>query len=131
MFFGKLIQYLFLVFIGFLLILLVSIILETPATPQGEYHYSSFLKNNYGITAGILFLIAGLAVGYLMELKPWLAGICLILIFPITALYEATIYRGSHNLIPFEFLVFILYALPSLVGAYLGKWLSDRAEKNN
>jgi hypothetical protein len=131
MFFGKLIQYLFLVFIGFLLILLVSIILETPATPQGEYHYSSFLKNNYGITAGILFLIAGLAVGYLMELKPWLAGICLILIFPITALYEPTIYRGSHNLIPFEFLVFILYALPSLVGAYLGKWLSDRAEKNN
>jgi hypothetical protein len=131
MFFGKLIQYLFLVFIGFLLILLVSIILETPATPQGEYHYSSFLKNNYGITAGILFLIAGLAVGYLMELKPWLAGICLILIFPITALYEATNYRGSHNLIPFEFLVFILYALPSLVGAYLGKWLSDRSEKSN
>jgi hypothetical protein len=131
MFFGKLIQYLFLVFIGFLLILLVSIILETPATPQGEYHYSSFLKNNYGITAGILFLIAGLAVGYLMELKPWLAGICLILIFPITVLYEATVYSGSHNLIPFEFLVFILYALPSLVGAYLGKWLSDKSEKSN
>lgn len=131
MFFGKLIQYLFLVFIGFLLILLVSIILETPATPAGEYHYSSFLRNNYGITAGILYLIAGLAVGYLMELKPWLAGFCLILIFPITALYEATVYRGSHNLIPVEFLVFILYALPSLVGAYLGKWLSDRAEKNN
>ena len=82
MFFGKLIQYLFLVFIGFLLILLVSIILETPATPPGEYHYSSFLRNNYGITAAILYLIAGLAVGYLMELKPWLAGICLILIFP-------------------------------------------------
>jgi hypothetical protein len=131
MFFGKLIQYLFLVFIGFLLILLVSIILETPATPQGEYHYSSFLRNNYGITAAILYLIAGLAVGYLMELKPWLAGICLILIFPLTALYEATVYRGSHNLIPFEFVVFVLYALPSLVGAYLGKWLSDRAENNN
>ncbi len=131
MFFGKLIQYLFLVFIGFLLILLVSIILETPATPQGEYHYSSFLRNNYGITATILYLIAGLAVGYLMELKPWLAGICLILIFPITSLYEATIYRGSHNLIPFEFLIFFLYALPSLSGAYLGKWLSDRAEKTN
>ncbi|MEQ1625241.1 MAG: hypothetical protein ABL870_11150 [Sediminibacterium sp.] len=131
MFFGKLIQYLFLVFVGFLLILLVSIILETPATPQGEYHYSSFLRNNYGITATILYLIAGLAVGYLMELKPWLAGICLILIFPLTSLYEATIYRGSHNLIPFEFLIFFLYALPSLSGAYLGKWLSDRAEKTN
>jgi hypothetical protein len=131
MFFGKLLQYLFLVFIGFLLILLVSIILETPATPPGEYHYSSFLRNNYGITAAILYLIAGLAVGYLMELKPWLAGICLILIFPLTALYEATIYTGSHNLIPFEFLVFLLYALPSLAGAYLGKWLSDRAEKTN
>jgi hypothetical protein len=124
MFFGKLLQYLFLVFIGFLLILLVSIILETPATTPGEYHYSSFLRNNYGITAG-------LAVGYLMELKPWLVGICLILIFPLTALYEATIYTGSHNLIPFEFLVFLLYALPSLAGAYLGKWLSDRAEKTN
>ena len=58
MFFGKLIQYIFLVFVGFLLILLVSIILETPAGPQGEYHYSKFLRNNYGITAGILFCIA-------------------------------------------------------------------------
>lgn len=131
MFFGKPLQYLFLVFIGFLLILLVSIILETPASPPGEYHYSSFLNNNYGITAAILFLIAGLAVGYLMELKPWLAGICLILIFPLTSMYEATIYRSSHNLIPFEFLFFLLYALPSLAGAYLGKWLSDRAEKTN
>lgn len=131
MFFGKPIQYFFLVFVGFLLILLVSIILETPATPPGEYHYSSFLRNNYGITAGILYFIAGLAIGYLMELKPWLAGISLILIFPLTALYEATVYRGSHNLIPFEFVIFFLYALPSLAGAYLGKWLSDRAEKNN
>lgn len=131
MFFGKLFQYFFLVFIGFLLILLVSIILETPASPPGEYHYSSFLRNNYGITAAILYFIAGLAVGYLMELKPWLVGFCLILIFPLTALFEATIYRGSHNLIPFEFVIFFLYALPSLVGAYLGKWLSDKAEKTN
>lgn len=131
MFFGKLIQYIFLVFVGFLLILLVSIILETPAGPPGEYHYSKFLRNNYGITAGILFCIAGLAVGYLMELKPWLSGICLILIFPLTTMYEATVYRGSHNLLPFEFLIFAFYALPSLAGAYLGKWLSVRAEKSN
>jgi hypothetical protein len=131
MFSGKLIPYFFLVFVGFLLILLVSIILETPSTPKGEYHYSSFLSNNYGITAGILYFIAGLAVGYLMELKPWLVGICLILIFPLTSLYEGTIYRGSHNLIPFEFLLFLLYSLPSMVGAYLGKWFSDRARKNN
>ncbi len=127
---GKSIQYLFLVFIGLLLILLVSIILETPATPPGEYHYSSFLKNNYGVFASILFLIAGLVIGYLMNLIPWLAGLCLVLIFPLTTIYEIIAYHGSHNLVPFEFLLFLLYALPAIIGTFLGKWISDKVEKS-
>jgi hypothetical protein len=127
---GKIIQYLFLVIVGLLLILLVSIILETPTTPPGEYHYSSFLQNNFGVFACILLLIAGLVIGYLMNLIPWLAGLCLVMIYPLISIYEATAYRGSHHLIPFEFLVFLLYAIPPIIGTYLGKWISDRVEKS-
>jgi hypothetical protein len=127
---GKIVQYLFLILVGLLLILLVSIILETPATAPGAFHYSSFLKNNFGVLACILFFIAGVVIGYLMNLIPWLAGLCLVLVFPLTHIYEVIIDQTNAHLIPSEFLTYLLYALPAIIGAYLGKWISDRVEKS-
>jgi Na+-driven multidrug efflux pump len=34
---------------------------------------------------------------------------------------EATIYRGSHNLIPFEFAIFFAYGLPAIIAEFVGK----------
>ena len=128
---GKLIQYLFLILVGFLLMLLVSIIIDPPSTPLGAYHYTFFLKNNFGLFAWILFFIAGLAIGYLMNLITWLVGFCLILIFPICFFYEVFLYRGSLAVIPIDFLFTFLFPIPSILGSYFGKWLSDRIEKSN
>ena len=39
----------------------------------------------------------------------------------MTALTEIFIYRGSHNLIPFELIMYFLHALPCVIGVYISK----------
>jgi len=116
----KTIKYLLLIITGLLIIALCSTIQKTPPSSVGEYHYSSFFKNNYTILTAIIFFIAGIFIGYYLHLNPWLSGICLVLIFYITAVIESIVYRGSHNLIPFEFIMYFVFALPSIIGAYAG-----------
>jgi len=119
-------KYVLLVFTGILLLVLCSTIQHTKARQPGEYYYSSFLRNNYTVLSACLFLIVGLGIGYFFKLNPWFSGICLILIFPIVRFYEATIYRGSHNLIPLELIVYFLFALPGILGVYLGNFIFKR-----
>jgi len=129
-------KYLLLIIVGLLLILLSSRIQHVAPPQSGEYYYSSFLKNNYTVLTACIFLIVGLLVGYYFKLNPWLSGISLVLIFPITAFYEATVYRGSHNLMPFELIVYLLWSVPAIAGIYLGRFISHRiaiskGNKNN
>lgn len=109
---------------GLLLILFCSALQHESAAIPGEYYYSSFLQNNYTMLAGVVFFLAGFAAGYHLKLNPWLAGYCFILIFPLTSLYEGAVYKGSHNLLPFEFIIHFLFSLPFIMGAYIGKFLS-------
>jgi len=118
---AKTIRYLLLVFAGLLIIVLCSTIQKTIPPSTGEYHFSSFLKNNYTILTAIIFFIAGILIGYYLHLNPWLSGICLVLVFYITAIIESIVYRGSHNLIPFEFIMYFIFALPSIAGSYAGR----------
>ena len=103
-------KYILLVFTGIILLILCRKIQPTAVRQSGEYYYSSFLRNNYTILSASLFLLVGILVGYFFKLNPWLVGLSLILIFPLVSFYEATIYRGSHNLIPFELIVYFLWA---------------------
>ena len=119
-------KYIFLVFVGILLLILCSTIQHTAVRPPGEYYYSAFFRNNYTVPGALLFLMAGLLTGYFFKLNPWLSGLSLILIFPLVSFYEAIIYRGSHNLIPFELIIYFLFSLPGVLGVYLGKFISDR-----
>ena len=122
----RLAKYILLIFIGLLLVILSSRIQHVKPPQTGEYYYSSFLRNNYTVFTACIFLIVGLIIGYYFKLNPWLSGISLILIFPITAFYEATVYRGSHNLIPFELVIYLLWSVPAIAGIYLGRFISHR-----
>jgi len=119
-------KYILLIFVGLLILLLSSRIQHVEPPQAGEYYYSSFLRNNYTILSACIFLVVGLLIGYYFKLEPLLAGVSLILIFPITAFYESTVYRGSHNLIPFELVVYLLFSLPAIAGIYLGRLISNR-----
>jgi len=110
-------KYILLVFAGLLLILLCSTVQQVAPPESGEYYYSLFLmRNYYTVLTGIIFFVAGLLIGYYFRLKPWLSGFCLILIIPFASLYEGIVYKGSHNLFPFEFMIYFMFALPPTIG---------------
>ena len=122
-------KYILLVFAGPLLILLGSILQQVPPPQSSEYYYSMFLLKNYtGLTA-ILFFLTGLLIGYYFKLNPWLSGICLVLIFPITIVYEASLDTTSHNLLPFELIVHFVFALPAIAGVYIGRFVFKKTTK--
>ena len=112
-----------------LVILLVCSLFQQKIAPEGEYHVSEFLKNSLIIPAWILFFVTGFLSGYFLRLNPWLSGILLFLVFPLVACYEATVYKGSHNLIPFELIIYFVYSLPSILAVYLGKYIYSRRNK--
>ena len=116
------IKYAVLVVIGTCIILFGSLLQHAAPPLEGEYYYSSFLRNNYTWFLNVLFFITGLLIGYFLKLNPWYSGICLLAVYPLTSVIEATVYRGSHNLIPFEFAVYFLMMLPTILAVYLGKF---------
>jgi hypothetical protein len=120
---------------GLIVILLCSLIQHVAAPMKGEYYYSTFFRNNYTIIAKALFIIIGFIAGYFYKLDPWLAGICLIAIFPLTSIIEGVVYSGSHNLIPIEFAFHFWLALPSIIAAFIGRFIfrqvAKRKEKAN
>jgi hypothetical protein len=115
------IKYFLLTLIGLGIIVCCSLFQHIASVP-GEYHYSLFLRNNYfTIPAATIFFIVSIAIGYYWRLNPWLSGLCLFFIFPLTSIIEGNVYRGSHNLIPFEFIGFFIFSLPSVIGVYIGR----------
>ena len=114
-------KYLLLMVLGLVILFCCSLFLHvTPVA--GEYHYSELLRSNYLTIPGVtIFFIAGFGVGYFWNLNPWVSGLCLFIIFPLTSIIEGIAYKGSHNLIPFELIIFFLFALPSVIAVYIGK----------
>jgi hypothetical protein len=90
-----------------------------------------YLMSNYGLLTTFLFFIAGIVIGYFWGLNPWLSGLFLIAIFPLTSVVEATVYKGSHNLIPFEFLMHFVFALPAIIGVYAGRFILSRTIRSH
>ncbi len=124
----NLFKYLLLVVVSLAVIVCCSLF-QHVAPVKGEYHFSSFLGKNYKILVAIIFFIISLGIGYYLQLNPWLTGLSLYIIFPFTAIAEAILYTGSHNLIPFEFIIYFALALPSIIAVYLGRFLHKRVAK--
>jgi hypothetical protein len=117
----KTIKYFLLTLIGLGIIVCCSLF-QHIATVPGEYHYSHFLMKNYlTIPTATIFFLVSIAIGYYWRLNPWLSGFCLFFILPLTSIIEGSVYRGSHNLIPFEFIIFFIFSLPAVIGVYIGR----------
>lgn len=126
---AKGIIYFVLIITGILIILLCSLVQHVPAPIKGGYYYSIFFRNNYTLLAKALFVITGFVAGYVYNLTPWLAGICLILTFPLTSIIEGFVYTGSHNLLPIEFALHFWMALPSIIAAFIGRFIYKQIAK--
>ncbi len=119
------------VFVGVALILLAIQINGFAFPEEGEYYYSKIVRNNYTKTMMLVYLIAGVVLGYVLQLKPWLIGILLVSYFFLITAYEATVYRGSHNLLPFELAMYLFFAIPPVGGAYIGFLIKRSKEKSS
>lgn len=111
---------------GIVILSLSSLIQHTPAAEKGEYFYSQFFRYNLTYFVHVIFFIAGLLIGFFTNLRPVAAGISLFIVFPLTSIAEATVYRGSHNLIPLEMIVYFLLALPSVIAIFIGRYFKRR-----
>lgn len=98
---------------------------------EGEYYYSKIVRNNYTKPMMLVYLVAGIVLGYVLQLKPWLIGIFLVSYFFLITAYEATVYRGSHNLLPFELAMYLFFAIPPVGGAYIGYLIKRSKEKSS
>jgi hypothetical protein len=117
-------------FITGVLIIYVSSLFQTVLPPsEGEYYFSTFLRNNFTPLAKGLFVIIGLIAGYFFKPNPWLVGLSLHFIFPITSFIESIIYQGSHNLLPIEFAFQLWFAIPTILAAYIGRFISGQIAK--
>ena len=71
-------------------------------------------------------LVAAFALGFYTRTSVVLTGLAMTAVFPAIAAYEATRYRGSHNLIPFEFIKIAMASVPLMVAAWIGRTMARR-----
>lgn len=66
---------------------------------------------------GLLFL-SGALVKYVSEPSFWKIGLMSMVLFPIATFCEIIADSTSHNMFPIEFILYIIYSTPAIVGAY-------------
>lgn len=118
-----------LVITSILILWINSKIQNVEAAALGEYYYSKLLRTNYTYITGSLFLITGFVVGFLCKIIPLMVGLSMISVFLLATFYEMTVFKGSHNLLPFELMIYCLFALPPIVGTYLGLYFKKVKQK--
>jgi hypothetical protein len=68
-----------------------------------------------------LLLLSGFGVKLLNNLSGWKIGLTTMALFPILAIFEMFVDSSSHNMFPFEFIFYAVYAVPALIGAYIAQ----------
>lgn len=121
--------YVLLPLIGVSILAVVFMLTKHPHPDKGEYFYSRSLSESLTLPAKAAFIIVAFLVTYYLRLHPLLVGVLLFLAFPLTSVVEGVMYKGSHNLLPFEFIMHFIFAIPAIVAAYIGRFLSERSIK--
>lgn len=118
-----------LVFVLAAILGLLSIIIPPLLTPQTQYYDSPLFPligtgiENLSLN-GISFLfLSGIVLGFLCPKRAWLWGLGTMFLFPVLAFAEMIADPYSHNLWPFEFIIYGLMTIPGIGGAYTGIWV--------
>ena len=123
-----LVIYLILAVVG-LSMIIVGSLFQNITIPKEQQDFSHYLNYNFTKPVGTAFFIVAIVLGYFLKVNPLIAGLCMFSVFPLTSLIEIMIDGTSHNLLPFEIAMYIVYALPSIFGLYLGRLIAQRSAK--
>lgn len=100
-----------------------------------EYESSLFPMIRAGVEGislwsfGFLFL-SGFSMKFFSKLSAWKIGLLTMALFPVLALVEITFVDStSHNLLPFEFILYGLYTIPGIIGAFVALGIQKILEK--
>ena len=103
----------------------------TPAPDPGEYYLTELARAQLGPLSISLALLAAAALGFVWQIPPPVVGLSMVGTFPLIALYEGTVFRGSHNLMPFEFAIVALWSVPLILAAAVGRWTARRLGRSD
>ncbi len=121
---NKIYIYLFLVVISITILYVSSQIQNIRKSTLNEYYYTKSLRSSYTIFVASLFFIISFISGFLYKVNPWIVGISMNSIFLLATFYEMTVFKGSHNLLPAELVIYFFFSLPSILGSYLGLYIN-------
>lgn len=106
---------------------LISIVIPTLFMPElKQYEAPLFPLIRTGIEGistwsfGLLFL-SGFGMKYFSYLSGWKIGLTIMALFPIMAIFEILVDSSSHNMLPIEFIFYLVYSIPAILGAYLAE----------
>ena len=68
-----------------------------------------------------LLLLSGFGVQLLSQLPNWKIGLTTMALFPIMVLCEIMVDTSSHSMFPIEFILYALYSIPAMIGAYFAQ----------
>jgi hypothetical protein len=99
----------------------------TPLPPAGEYFLTKLAQGQVGFVSFPIACLMAAGFGYYTRTHVVWLGLAMVAVFPAIAMYEGTRFPGSPNLIPFEFALIAVCAVPLMLAAQLGRGLAPRA----
>ena len=125
--------------------LLGAIAIFGPTLMTTNFLQNGFFNTLYEATGtlcstGLLLLfLTGVIIGYFFQAPPWAIGLASVAILPLWSFIDASYsYRilnlERHNLLPFEWLIYLFFSLPAMCGAWFGqhvirKWRSKKRKQ--
>lgn len=68
-----------------------------------------------------LLFSTGFVMRFYTNLSGWKIGLATMALFPVMAILELIVDSTSHNLLPIEIIMYAIYAIPAIIGAYMGQ----------
>ncbi|WP_201353067.1 hypothetical protein [Hydrogenimonas urashimensis] len=84
------------------------------------YPFLYWVIENSHATTGILWFFVGIFLGYKQPKIWFIWGIAVMSLFPILTIYEVIIYPKSHNLLPFEIIMYAILSVIPFLGSLTG-----------
>ena len=119
-------------FLGFIAFLLPILFIEGMEVGGKENSIVSIVSYIFEecifVPTIVLLFVAGFILGVMGPRIWWLLGLLTMLIFPVAASYEMQNFLTSHNLWPFEFLLFGFFTIPAIIGAFFSSRILKKGD---
>lgn len=106
--------------LGFLAIVLPPYMQSKEVAPFHFFDAVAYAVEKQSYWSLILLFGVGVLIGWRSP-RYWVVKCCATMaLFPVVAIADMMLHRGSHNLLPFEFAIYVAEIIPALAGGKVG-----------